>query len=77
MTFQVADVTKILASVSRMVSTGHRIIFDSTDVGSFIENKKTGKKIKLRQNNGVYLQDMWVAPNNSKSSMDLQGPVKR
>ena len=66
MTFQVADVTKILASVSRMVSTGHRVVFDSPEVGSYIEHKASGKKIKLRQHNGVYLLDMWVAPNGNK-----------
>ena len=66
MTFHVADVTKILASVSRMVSTGHRIVFDSPEVGSYIENKQSWKHIKLRQGNGVYLLDMWVAPNPNK-----------
>ena len=72
-----AEVTKKLASVSRMVRIGHRIIFDSPDIGSFIENKKTGKDMKLRQHNGIYLLDMWVAPNPSKSSkMDFTGPVK-
>ena len=76
MTFQIAEVTKILASVSRIVATGHRIIFDSPDIGSYIEHKDTGRKIKLRQNNWVYILDMWVAPNPSKSQ-DFQGQVKR
>ena len=58
---------KKLASVNRMVSTGHRVVFDSPEVGSYIENKESGKKIKLRQNNGVCLLDMWVAPNPNKS----------
>ena len=78
MTFQIADVSKNLGSVSRIVATGHRIIFDTPDVGSYIENKQTGKQIKLRQHNGVYLLDVWVAPNPSgDASQSFQGQVKR
>ena len=67
MTFQVADVTKILGSVSRIVSTGHRVVFDTPDVGSCLENKSTGKKINLRQHNGIYFLDVWVEPNPNGS----------
>ena len=52
MTFQVAEVTKILASVSRVVSNGHRVVFDRPEVGSYVEHKASGKRIMLRQSNG-------------------------
>ena len=45
MTFQIAEVTKILASVSRIVATGHRVVFDSPDIGSYIEHKDSGGKL--------------------------------
>ena len=67
MTFQVAEVTKILGSVSRIVNAGHRVIFDTPEIGSYLENKATGKRIALRQHNGVYLLDVWVEPNPNKN----------
>ena len=65
MTFQVAKVNKALGSVSQMVDSQHRVIFDSDDYGrdiSYIENKKSGEKMWLRRENGVYVLDMLVAP---------------
>ena len=71
MTFQVADVTKILGSVSRIVSTGHKVVFDTPEIGSYLENKATGKNITLRQHNGVYLLDVWVEPNPASRDADF------
>ena len=62
MTFQVAGVHKALGAVSRIVGAGHRVIFNEESVGSFIEDKKTGRKTKLRQTNGVYFLDVWMKP---------------
>ena len=63
MTFQVAGVHKALGAVSRIVGTGHRVIFDDPNiVGSYIENKQTGKKTMLRQHNGVYFLDVYMKP---------------
>ena len=62
MTFQVAGVHKALGAVSKIVGAGHRVIFDSEDIGSYIEDKKTGQKTKLRQTNGVYFLDVWMKP---------------
>ena len=54
MAFQVAGVSKPLGAVSRIVGAGNRVIFDDPNtVGSYIENKTTGKKTPLRQHNGV------------------------
>ena len=63
MTFQVAGVSKALGAVSRIAGAGNRVVFDDPNtVGSFIENKPTGKKTPLRQHNGVYYMDVWVKP---------------
>ena len=62
MAFQVAGVSKALGAVSRIVGAGNRVIFDEPSIGSFIENKTTGKKTPLRQHNGVDYMDVWVRP---------------
>jgi hypothetical protein len=55
---QVADVNSNLGSVARTVEAGSRVVFDED--GSYIQNKRTGKKIHVRNNNGQYEFDIWV-----------------
>ena len=63
MSFQVAGVSKALGTVSRIVGAGSRVVFDDpATVGSYIENKTTGKTTPLRQHNGVYYLDALVKP---------------
>ena len=50
--FQRTTVKKPLASVSRIVEKGNKVVFDES--GGFIENLKTGKKIKIVRNNGTF-----------------------
>ena len=71
MTFQVAKVNKALGSVSEMVDSRHKVVFDSDDFGrdiSYIENKATREKIWLRRENGIYVLDTLVAPPTSPKS---------
>ena len=60
MKYQVADVTKPLASVDKICAAGHRVVFD--DEGSYNESKSTGKKDWLRKRNNTYVLDTWVMP---------------
>ena len=79
MDFQVTNVTKALGSVSRMVKNGHRVVFDTDDWGencSFIESKATGKKLWLRERNGVYVLDVMVAPPGYQGEVDSSGKPK-
>ena len=65
MTFQVARVKKALGLVSQMVKNGNKLVFDQDGSGkdtSYIQNKRTNEKIWLRQENGVYVLDLMVAP---------------
>ena len=65
MTFQVARVKKALGSASQMVKNGNKLVFDQDSSGkdtSYIQNKRTNEKIWLRQENGVYVLDLMVAP---------------
>ena len=63
-TFQIAEVNKVLASVSSMVDAGHRVIFDKDDKTgldiSFIVNKKTGVSTKMRREKNVWVVDAWI-----------------
>ena len=63
--FQVVDkLSKPLASVWDIVHKSNRVVFD--DPVSFIENKKSGRWTKLREEGKLYFLDIWVkAPRNN------------
>ena len=56
MNFHVADSVKPFGSAAAVVKAGGRIIMDTC--GSFIENKHTGQKIKLRVVGGTFVFDV-------------------
>ena len=64
---------KLLASVSRLIQAGHRVVFDDVQAGSYIENKTTGKKTWMRQEGGVFYLDLWVSPEPSFGRQGLSG----
>ena len=48
-----------------MVKNWNKFVFDQDSSGkdtSYIQNKRTNEKIWLRQENGVYVLDLMVAP---------------
>ena len=48
-----------------MVKNGNKLVFDQDSSGkdmSYIQNKRTNDKMWLRQENGVYVLDLMVAP---------------
>ena len=53
MNFSVTDCKKPLASVSKIVDRGNRVVFDEDE--SYILNKKTGEKISLERDRGTYV----------------------
>ena len=56
--FDVAKVTRPLVSVSEMVRKNYKVVLDNE--GSYIQNKKTGKHINVRQEGSLYYLDLWV-----------------
>ena len=57
--FQVADVKKPLMSVKKVCQRGNVVQFGECDKDCFIQNVKTGDKVKLRQNGrGSYVLDV-------------------
>ncbi len=63
MTFQATtEVKKPLAAASKITAKGNRIVLDEEGSDSYIEHKKTGTRIPLTMENGVYMMEMVVAP---------------
>ena len=58
LTAQVCDVNKALLSVRKMTKAGNKVVFD--DGASYIENKASGQKIWMREENGMYILKVWV-----------------
>ena len=54
----VADVTKVLASVAKMVECGNTVVFDENE--SYVMHKRTGVKTPIEKRNGMFVIDMWV-----------------
>ena len=57
-TAQVCDVHRPLMSVKRVCKNGNRVVFD--DEGSYVENKRTGEKMVIEEDDGDYVLDVWV-----------------
>ena len=65
-TAQVCNVHRPLMSVKRMCKSGHRVTFD--DEGSYVENKCTGEKLRIIEEDGEYLLDVWVKAKETGSA---------
>lgn len=61
-TFQVADVTRPLCSVSRVCGQGNKVVFGSG--GGYVENLATGKKSYFQRQHNVYVMNMHVLEGN-------------
>ena len=57
-TFQVADVTRPLCSVTKICDKGNRVIFEGN--GGYIENLATGVCTTFGRQNNVYVMEMWA-----------------
>ena len=56
MRITVADVSKVLASVSKICECGSMVVFD--EAGNYIEDKESGEMTPIRNRDGVYVMDM-------------------
>ena len=71
--FQIAEVNKVLASVSSLVDAGHRVTFEKDDETgldmSYIVNKANGSVIKMHRDRNVWTIDTYV-----NEDMDFSRP---
>ena len=58
LTAQVTEVSKPLLSVSKMVKSGHSVVFSAS--GSYVYDDATGEVMKLEEVNGMYMLKAWV-----------------
>ena len=64
MKFQVAGVTKALGSVKKICEAGNRVVFE--DGNSYIEDKKSGTRTKIKEENGRYVMELFVGNRNGQ-----------
>ena len=68
---QVAEVDKILALVSALVDTGHRVVFEKDETNnvncSFTVHKGTDESIPMRRDCNVWVIDAFVDEEDGKS----------
>ena len=57
MTFQVTDVHTPLASVSKIIAKGNRVVFERGNC--YIEHLKTNNKTQLMEENGLFNMEAW------------------
>ena len=60
MNFEVCDVKRALASVARICSRGNKVVFGALEDegGSYIENIKSGNRIKMRRKGNAWVVDV-------------------
>ena len=58
MRVQVCDVNKALLSVRRVTQAGNRVVFEQD--GGWIEDKRTGQRMWMKEKDGQYLLKLWV-----------------
>ena len=58
MGFQVTDVRKPLAAVSRIVDKGNRVVFGPKPEDNYIMNIQTGQKMFMKRERGVFVLDV-------------------
>ena len=78
--FQVAQITKPLVSVSKLIEEGHIVVFDEVPDelgngghGSYIEHKASGKRMALKLERGVFIIDAFTVPENKKPDFSRRG----
>ena len=57
-TAQVCEVNKPLLSVSKIVSTGNKVVFDPN--GSYIEDINTNERVWMKHQGGMWMVKLWV-----------------
>ena len=61
MKMQVCDVNKSLLSVKKCVKAGNRVVFSDETEGSYIEDRRSGERIYMRESaGGMYMLKFWV-----------------
>ena len=72
---QVADVRRTLASVMSINRTGNKVVLDGQ--GSYLENKRTGKRVKIHIEGNQYVFYLWVKAGHQPVEATQIGQVQK
>ena len=61
---QASDVTQPLGAAREMIKAGNRIVLDEEE--SYIQNKRTQKKIPMKRDNGMFIVTMKIQKGNKR-----------
>ena len=75
MVFQVCDVVRALAAVSRITAKGNKVVFGNGDEMSYIENVTDGKRIAMRKKGGAWVVDV-VLRDGSKAEITIDSAAE-
>jgi hypothetical protein len=68
--FQVTDVGKPLAAVSKILDKGNTVVFSRVPGGSYIRNDKTGEKTEIKEERGTFVLEVdYYQPDNGAESV--------
>lgn len=77
-TFQVTDVAKPLAAVSRILDKGNRVVFSRGAEGSYIENVSTGEWMPLKEEKGTFVLEVdFLQPEEAMEEQAAAGFARR
>ena len=76
MGFEVCDVRRALAAVSRITAKGNRVAFGPETEDNFIENVKTGQKIPMRKKGGAYVVDVALVGSGQKTEITIDSAAE-
>ena len=72
--FQVTDVNKLLAAVSKILDQGNSVLFTREGQGSCIINNKTNDRVYIKEEKGVFVLDVeFFEPHGAGDGSDASG----
>ena len=73
--FQMTDVNKPLAAVSRILDQGNSVLFTRRDKGSCIINDTSGERVYMQEEKGVFVLDVeFFEPDMNERTGELGFP---
>ena len=76
MGFEVCDVRRPLAAVSRMTSKGNRVVFGPGEEDNYIQHVESGKKIKMRKKGGAYVVDVVLVGSGQTAEITIDSAAE-
>ena len=76
MGFQVCDVKRALAAVSRITAKGNRVSFGPEEDDNYIQHVESGKKIMMRKKGGAYVVDVVLVGSGKKTEITIDSAAE-